>query len=212
MYLDESGDLGFDFFGKKPSKYFTVTILVIKGIENNKALIRGVKKTLRNKIPRKQFELKGSKDSIKAKKYFYKQIRSIPFKIYSITLNKRRVYERLYEQKDRVYNFIARIVLDKIPVENISSRIELIIDKSKNAQALNEFSEYIKRHMKARIDPRIPLEIHHRMSHKEAGLQAVDSFAWGIFRKNEQNDYEWFNVFKEKVVYDEIYLRKDKRL
>jgi hypothetical protein len=22
LYLDESGDLGFDFFGRKPSKYF----------------------------------------------------------------------------------------------------------------------------------------------------------------------------------------------
>ncbi len=31
LYLDESGDLGFDFVNKKPSKFFTITILVIKG-------------------------------------------------------------------------------------------------------------------------------------------------------------------------------------
>lgn len=27
LYLDESGDLGFDFVNKKPSKFFTVTII-----------------------------------------------------------------------------------------------------------------------------------------------------------------------------------------
>lgn len=27
LYLDESGDLGFDFVNKKPSKFFTVSIL-----------------------------------------------------------------------------------------------------------------------------------------------------------------------------------------
>lgn len=37
LYLDESGDLGFDFFAKKPSRFFTVTILAIKGVENNRA-------------------------------------------------------------------------------------------------------------------------------------------------------------------------------
>ena len=29
IYLDESGDLGFDFEAKKPSKFFTITLLLI---------------------------------------------------------------------------------------------------------------------------------------------------------------------------------------
>ncbi len=35
LYLDESGDLGFDFFTKKPSKFFTITIMMMKEIEDN---------------------------------------------------------------------------------------------------------------------------------------------------------------------------------
>ncbi|MEK6700308.1 MAG: hypothetical protein AABZ10_14850 [Nitrospirota bacterium] len=35
LYLDESGDLGFDFFAKKPSKYFTVTVLAVSGKAEN---------------------------------------------------------------------------------------------------------------------------------------------------------------------------------
>jgi len=63
LYLDESGDLGFDFVNKKPSKFFTVTILAIKGPENNRLLIKAVKKTLRRKLNRRKVaaeELKGA--------------------------------------------------------------------------------------------------------------------------------------------------------
>jgi hypothetical protein len=42
LYLDESGDLGFDFVNKKPSKFFVVTILAVKGYEENRKLINGV--------------------------------------------------------------------------------------------------------------------------------------------------------------------------
>ena len=206
LYLDESGDLGFDFFAKKPSKFFTVTVLTVNGIENNKRLMSAVKRTIKRKLPHKQAEMKGAKDSIKVKEYFYSQVSTIPFDIYSVTLNKRRVYDSLAKQKDRVYNFIARNVLDKIPVENATTRIEVIVDKSKSKTEIREFNEYLIRHIKGRIDPRIPLDIYHWTSHENMGIQAVDTFSWGIFRKYEKKDYKWFNIFKGKVRYDTIYL------
>ncbi len=33
LYLDESGDLGFDFINKKPSSFFTICVLAIRGHE-----------------------------------------------------------------------------------------------------------------------------------------------------------------------------------
>lgn len=30
LYLDESGDLGFNLFAKKPSKYFAVTVMLMQ--------------------------------------------------------------------------------------------------------------------------------------------------------------------------------------
>lgn len=49
LYLDESGDLGFDFVNKRPSKFFTVAVLAIQG-ENNKKLLKAIKITLRRKF------------------------------------------------------------------------------------------------------------------------------------------------------------------
>lgn len=207
LYLDESGDLGFDFFGKRPSNFFTVTILALRGESNNRALIKAAKKTLRRKLPKRPFvELKGSHTSIDVKRYFYGLVQSVPFGIYALTLNKRRVYENLAQRKDRVYNFIARNVLDQVPLERASPRVMLVIDKSKSRREIGEFNDYIVRQLKGRIDPKVPLDIYHHRSQENLGLQATDLFSWGIFRKYERSDLEWFTVFEEKIRYEDRYL------
>ncbi|MBU1037063.1 DUF3800 domain-containing protein, partial [Patescibacteria group bacterium] len=118
LYLDESGDLGFDFVNKKPSKFFTVAVLALRGVENNRKLIKAVKITLRRKLnpsgKRKRIveELKGEGTDINVKNYFYSKVKDIRFALYSVTLNKLRVYERLARNKSRVYNFMARQVFE----------------------------------------------------------------------------------------------------
>lgn len=50
LYLDESGDLGFDFFTKNPSKYFTVTVMLAQGMENRKRIAKAIKRTIQNNL------------------------------------------------------------------------------------------------------------------------------------------------------------------
>lgn len=212
LYLDESGDLGFDFVNKKPSRFFTVTILAVRGHDDNRALINGVKKTLKRKLNpknrRKRIvrELKGTNTTLEIKKYFYEQIKHIPFEIYGLSLNKRRVYERLARNKSRVYNFIAKNVLDKIPFEDANLRVELIVDRSKSRPEIKEFNEYIRQQLEARLNPDVPLDIYHWSSDENLGIQVVDLFSWGIFERYERKRNEWHEVFKKKIKYDTIYL------
>lgn len=209
LYLDESGDLGFDFVNKKPSKFFTITILAIRDPENNRMLIKAVKKTLARKLNRKKSiaeEMKGTKTVLGIKKYFYTQIKDLKFAIYALTLNKKRVYERLAKDKERVYNYISRLVLDKIPFEKAQEPVMLILDKSKTQKQIWDFNQYIFRQLKGRLDPMVPLDIKHQDSRQYYGLQAVDLFSWGIFRKYEKKDSKWFEIFKGKVAFEEQYL------
>lgn len=210
LYLDESGDLGFDFVNKKPSKFFTITILAISEVNKNRALINCVKHTIKRKLHKKKIaasELKGSKTSLEVKQYFYRQCKSIKFGIYALTLNKKRLYEKLTRDKERVYNYIARLVMDKIPFEKAVMRVELIVDKSKARPEIEEFNSYIIRALKGRLDPKVPLDIYHYLSHESMGLQASDLFCWGIFRKYEKKDLEWFSVFeKDKIRSEDLYL------
>ncbi|MBI3376777.1 MAG: DUF3800 domain-containing protein [Nitrospirae bacterium] len=151
LYLDESGDLGFDFVNKKPSKFFTVTILAVKGPENNRLLVKAVKKTLTRKLNRKKSvadELKGAKTVFAIKKYFYTQVKDLKFAVYALTLNKKRVYERLAKDKERVYNYISRLVLDKIPFEKAQEQVILVLDKSKTQKQVWDFNQYVFRQLK----------------------------------------------------------------
>ena len=121
LFLDESGDLGFDFVNKKPSKFFTICILATSEQASYYGIRNAVKKTLRRKVNKggraKQLkcEIKGTNTTLKTKQYFYALVGKFKFGVFAITLNKRRVYERLTLEKERIYNFIARHVLDKIP-------------------------------------------------------------------------------------------------
>lgn len=206
LYLDESGDLGFDFVNKKPSKFFTISILAISSRENERKLTKAVKVTLRRKL-RSKNELKATKSSLDIKKYFYDKIKDLKFGLYSVTLNKRKIFERLTNEKEHFYNFIARQVLDKIPFEkNQGDRVYLILDKCKSKPEIEEFNVYIRSQLQGKLNPRVPLEIFHWPSHESHGLQAADLFSWGIFQKYERKKTDWMDVYKDKIRLDEQYL------
>ncbi len=97
-------------------------------------------------------------------------------------------------------------MLDKIPFEKAPERVYLIIDKSKSKPEIQEFNTYIIEQLKGRLDPKIPLDISHLQSIENKALQVTDMFCWGIFRKYERNDLNWYNVFKAKVLFDTLYL------
>lgn len=213
LYLDESGDLGFDFVNKKPSKFFTVTILALSSRDANRQLIKAAKITLRRKLndikhqKRIVQELKGTGTTLEIKKYFYGKSKDIKFGIYSISLNKKKVYERLTKEKSRVYNYVARKVLDQIPFEkNDGDRVELILDKSMAKPEIEEFNSYIRRQLEGRLSPKVSLKIYHWLSHESFGLQVADLFCWGIFQKYERQDTAWRDIFDEKVRFDEQFL------
>jgi len=210
LYLDESGDLGFDFVNKKPSTFFTICVLAIKGRDNDRALANVVRTVARRKLfmgsKRSPAELKGSTTSLEIKRYFYKKASHIDFKLYSVTLNKKLAYPHLAKDKERIYNYIARLTLEHVNFRDAAVRVIMTVDKSKSRQRIIEFNTYIVSQIQALLDPLVPLDIFHMNSIESPSLQAVDMFAWGISRKYEKEDIEWFNVFKARVCADRVYL------
>lgn len=94
LWLDESGDLGFDFQTKRPSHFFVITLLALPGLASVKAINNVVTKTLDKKINHKNkrrrvaAELKGSATTLEVKKYFLNSLnRQVPeLSLYSIIL------------------------------------------------------------------------------------------------------------------------------
>ena len=81
----------------------------------------------------------------------------------------------------------------------------LLLNRSKTRSCREAFDRYLLFQLEGSLPPRIPLEIHHLSSQEGKGIQAVDLFCWGIFKKYENNDTKWYQLFKDKIVFEAMY-------
>jgi hypothetical protein len=210
IYLDESGDLGFDFSRKKTTKKFVITLLVCNSDSVRKEFTKAVRRTLKNKLNQKKknsrqiTELKGINTTLEIKRYFFRNIKSNNWSIYALVLNKVRVETHLQTKvgKKKLYNFLARFLMEKLNLSNVQSNVELIVDRCKNKEEVRDFNQYLINQLEALLPLNTDLNIVHLTSHESTGLQAVDLFCWGIFRKYENNDMEWYKVYGDKVGFE----------
>lgn len=205
IYLDESGDLGFDFTKPKTTKKFVISLLVCQSSDTARVFKRAINRTIKKKInrnkikPARVVELKGTNSAFAVKQYFFRQIKTADWQIYTVILNKSRVKLELRTKKDKLYNFLARFIIDKLPLSNAATNTNLIVDRSKNKEEIKDFNRYIQDYIQGRLPLNTGFKVEHLTSQESAGLQAVDLFCWGIARKYEQRDTEWYEVFKEKI-------------
>jgi len=215
LYLDESGDLGHYTESPGASKYFVITVLEVTNDRDKKAIEKAVERTLKNKIHQSRSyqtrtitELKATNTSLAVKQYFYRQIEAIPFHLYAVILDKTRFGNHLQFNHNRLYRFITHLAVKALPLETASTRMSFVLDQRMGGVALREFNELLRLQIQSQIPPQVPLFIDHENSNKIKSLQAVDLFSWGIFRKYEAQDTEWYDVFREKIKFERVYPEK----
>jgi hypothetical protein len=207
LYLDESGDLGFDFENKCSSKYFVITLLKLSESNSIKLISKAISKTLEIKLNNKKksgrliTEVKGNSTTLQVKKYFLNYLhKRVPnFVLYSIVLDKINFFKHHRKLiKNRIYNHMTHQLLEKIDFSS-ATRVNLTIDRSKNAFGIKEFNDYLYANLSLCLNLETKLYISHESSEENKGIQAVDMFCYGIGRKYELNDESWYNLFKEKI-------------
>ncbi len=83
----------------------------------------------------------------------------------------------------------------------------LVVDRSKNKDEMADFNQYLGNQLDAMLPLDVPLRISHEHSHENAGLQAVDLFCWGVFRKYEHTDLAWYWEYAARIAFETEYLR-----
>mgnify|MGYP001615995040 FL=1 len=120
----------------------------------------------------------------------------------TIYLNKLKVYTRLQDEKQILYNYVTNILLDRIITKKLvdkTKRIHLIASRRETNKFLNEnFKNYLTN--QARNNYRVDIKIEIKTPYEEKGLQAVDFISWAIFRKYEYGDDSYYNIIKEKIM------------
>ncbi len=202
IFLDESGDLGFNFTNKKTSKYFIITFIFS---EKKNALEKAVSKThscLKKKYRKQSGTLHCFKEKPITRERLLKKIAKIDCNIMTIYLNKKKVHSRLKDEKPVLYNYVTNILLDRIITKKIlplNQKIILIASRKETNKFLNEnFKNYLSK--STQNNHKANIEIFIKTPHEEKSLQAVDFASWAIFRKQEKNDSTYYNLIKEKIV------------
>jgi len=204
IFMDESGDLGFNFKKKKTSEYFVITFIFTK---NKEPLERIVKKTFRgftkNETRRHGGVLHAYKESPKTRKkilglFHEKKIADV----ITIYLDKKKVYTKLHDEKHVLYNYVTNILLDRVCTKKLiptDEKIKIIASRRETNKFLNSnFSSYIKN--QAKNNHKLDIEINIMSPSQEKGLQIADFISWSIFRKYEHGDDSYYNLIKQEIV------------
>ena len=202
IFLDESGDLGFNLNKSGTSKNFIITFFVIK---NKKPFDNIVKKTLAkmNKVERKSLQgvLHSYKLLPRRRKKILKSILEYDFKLMVIRLNKSKVYTHLHNEKQVVYNYITNILLNRILDKKLidtDQKVNLIASRRETNKFLNSnFKNYLKN--KTQNNHSVDIDINIALSNKEKCLQIVDLISWSYFRHVEHKDSSYYNIIKETM-------------
>jgi len=202
IFLDESGDLGFNFKKKKTSKFFVITCLFTNNRRSIEKIVKKTHSELKKKYKRKFGILHCVKEKPITRQRLLKRLNEKDCLFMAIYLNKKRVYTKLQDEKQVLYNYVANILLDRIYTRKLISakaKIYFIASKRETNKFLNEnFKNYLNNQIKNKHQAIIEILI--KSPHQEKSLQAVDFVSWAIFRKYEYGDDSYYNLIKNKII------------
>lgn len=211
IFLDESGDLGFDFSKKKTSQYFIISFLFIgnekeKKRKEKKATDKIIKKIF-NGFSKKEIKfhpntLHAYKEKPKTRDRVFNLLNEREISIISIYLNKNKVYTHLQDEKQVLYNYVTNILLDRVCTKKLiplNEKIYLIASRRETNKFLNEnFKSYLEKQTKN--NHKVNIEIQIKTPQEEKCLQIIDFICWAIYRKYEHNDESYYNLFKKQII------------
>lgn len=203
IFMDESGDLGFDFSKKGTSKFFIVTFLFTT---DRRSLEKVVKKTFRSLPTKVQKTHTGCLHANKEKPSTITKLLTLlnqqEISILTIYLNKKKVYTKLQDEKHILYNYVTNILLDRIYTKKLiptNASIELIASQRETNKFLNtNFQNYLTTQVKN--NHKLDLSITIKPSRSDKCLQVVDFACWAIYRKIQHQDNHYAFLLKEKIV------------
>ncbi len=202
IFLDESGDLGFDFTKKRTTKYFVITLLYVHEKRKLEKLVKVIHIGLSKSHKRKINHLHANKEKHITRMRLLKLLAEKEINIMAIYLNKEKVYTKLRNEKEVLYNYVTNILLDRIYSKKLvpkDKEINLIASRKETNKFLNKnFQDYLSKQVLKSFDCKLNVTI--KTPYEEKSLQAVDFASWAIFRKYEFHDETYYNIIKRRII------------
>lgn len=203
IFVDESGDLGFDWSKEATSKNFIVTFMFCNKYRPISKILTRTYTNLPKSIKKSHSGIfHCSKEKPKIRYQVLRNLAEQDVSILSIYLNKRKVYTRLQDEKQVLYNYVTNILLDRIYSKKIvpaNVPIQLIASRRETSKYLNQnFKNYLEKQVKNNHSLDLRVEIMPHGNHQ--CLQVVDFVSWSLFRHREHGDDSYYNVIKSRII------------
>jgi hypothetical protein len=210
IFLDESGDLGFKLQNNSAhalndkgfsSNYFLITLVFTSNVRKIEKVVGRVHAGLKKSHKAKRPALHAYQESPTTVVRMLTLLAKTDIKVMTIYLNKHKVYTKLKEEKNVLYNYVTNILLDRIYSKGILPRtdgIALIASQKDTSKFLiNNFKQYLADSVERNHKLKINVEV--RSPYREKSLQAVDFVSWAIFRKYEFGDEYFYDMIKGNI-------------
>lgn len=203
IFLDESGDLGFDFSKAKTSNFFVVACIFI---QDKSAAEKIIKKTFsgftKTQVKNHHGTLHAYKETPRTRLMILNGIAAQNISVICIYLNKSRVYTHLQDEKHVLYNYVTNVLLDRTFTKKLLPRnksITLVAAKRETNKFLNDsFTEYLQQQSQSKHGVAMKIEI--KTTSEDKCLQLADTVSWSFFRKYEHGDPSYIDVIKHRVI------------
>lgn len=209
LIIDESGNLG------KSGRYFVIACI---DTNNAKSLHNIIKRKLN--IAKEQFpvlsthahEIKAAEAYPCVKYHILECISKKDLTISYIVADLKHVKQKLFEDKNILYNYLTKLLLDRlITVKDNNTTINIICDnKTTKIASGNSFKDYIKAQFV--YEKGLDLDLNIKSIDSDAGdafiVQAADYVANAIYCKYEFNNNLYINVMQKSIRHVEEFPKK----
>jgi tetrahydromethanopterin S-methyltransferase subunit G len=201
IFLDESGDLGFNFKKKKTSRYFVVTLLYTERKEPLekivKKIFRGFRQTGKSHATN---VIHAYKESRITNERILKHLNELDVEIHSVSIHKKNIPKSIRSDIHVLYRLIVSSLLCVLldARQSITDEpIYIVVSQRETNKSLNkEFIESVQKFLE-RYDKNISVTL--ASPAKEKGLQIVDAVSWSIYQKYEYGNTDYCDLISQRL-------------
>ena len=203
VYLDESGDLGFDMSKPKTSRHFLVAALLC---HDTKPVDKAVRKTFggftKAQVKSHHGYLHAFSETPQTRRRLLRLLSALDIGVIVVKLDKRRVFTDIADEPHLLYNAIVNILMNRLISQSIVSPhgpLRLVASQRETMGLLNDnFTSYLIGHVRTPQGVNLSVDVKHASTEK--GLQAVDMISWSLFRQYERSDPTYAELIRPRIL------------
>ncbi len=196
LYLDESGSLR---LAKGPSNYFVMAVL---RTAEPPSLRQVIERARRHTLPpclKRLPEFKASLASEGFRRRLYRDLARLSLDIHALVFDTTDAPYFFREKQGLLYCHLVWEV-----IAHALDRDDLLIYLSLDRRHLQgiarpDFDDHLRARLILGLPENAHLEIYHRDSTTDPGLQAVDFACWALYQKYQHNETEWYKMIEAQI-------------